>query len=43
MLMKEFIQLVDWIMIVQVFLLLTNDGDIYNKIIHPRVAIDKNI
>ncbi|MBM6861523.1 rRNA pseudouridine synthase, partial [Clostridium saudiense] len=22
-------------------LLLTNDGDIYNKIIHPRVAIDK--
>ena len=24
-------------------LLLTNDGDIYNKIIHPRVAIDKNI
>ena len=23
-------------------IILTNDGDIYNKIIHPRVKIDKN-
>ena len=30
-------------MIVQDYYLLTNDGDIYNKIIHPRVKITQKI